>query len=34
VGDPALELALWIPEERRFIDSGGAPVDVERDAPG
>ena len=34
VGDPTLELALWLPEERRFVDCGGAPVTVEADAPG
>jgi signal transduction histidine kinase len=34
VGDPSLELALWLPEERRFIDCDGAPATVDRDAPG
>ncbi|HTP23397.1 MAG TPA: sensor histidine kinase [Solirubrobacteraceae bacterium] len=34
VGDPSLELALWLPEEQRFVDCDGAPATVERDAPG
>lgn len=34
VGDPSLKLALWLPEEQRFIDCDGAPAIVERDAPG
>lgn len=34
VGDPSLQLALWLPEERRFVDCDGAPVTVERGAAG
>ncbi|HET7647526.1 MAG TPA: sensor histidine kinase [Gaiellaceae bacterium] len=34
VGDPTLELALWIPEQRRFVDETGAPVEVEPLAAG
>jgi signal transduction histidine kinase len=32
IGDPSLELALWLPDERRFIDEQGAPVSVEQNA--
>jgi signal transduction histidine kinase len=34
VGDPTLELALWLPEEHRFVDCDGAPVTVEAGARG
>ena len=34
VGDPSLELALWLPEEQRFIDCDGVPLVVRADAPG
>ena len=34
VGDPSLEIALWLPEEQRFVDCDGAPVVVDADAPG
>jgi len=33
VGDPSLELALWLAEERRFVNCDGRPVAVEG-APG
>jgi signal transduction histidine kinase len=29
IGDPTLELALWLPDEQRFVDEAGAPVSVE-----
>jgi signal transduction histidine kinase len=34
VGDPSLELALWLPEEQRFIDCDGVPLVVRADARG
>jgi signal transduction histidine kinase len=34
IGDPSLELALWLGEERRFVDCDGAPATVEPDTPG
>ena len=34
VGDPSLELALWLPEEQRFVDCDGVPLVVRADAPG
>ena len=32
-GDPSLDLALWLPDQRRFVDQHGAPVDVGQDVP-
>ena len=29
VGDPTLELVLWLPDEQRFVDETGAPVSVD-----
>jgi signal transduction histidine kinase len=34
VGDPTLQLALWLPEQQRFVDCDGAPVVLESDTPG
>jgi signal transduction histidine kinase len=34
VGDPSLELAPWLPEQRRFVDEHGSTVDLGRDLPG
>jgi signal transduction histidine kinase len=34
VGDPTLRLALWLAEERRFVDCNGNPALVPSDAPG
>src|SRR5919106_6257 len=28
LGDPALELAFWMPELRRYVDPGGSPVEL------
>jgi signal transduction histidine kinase len=34
VGDPTLELALWLPERGAFVDEQGAPVAVDEAGPG
>ena len=34
VGDRSLRLALWLPEERRYVDCDGAPVTVNDAEPG
>jgi hypothetical protein len=34
VGDPSLELALWLPDRRQFVDENGTAVNVEQDTPG
>jgi signal transduction histidine kinase len=31
LGDPALSLAFWVPEERRYVDASGAPADLPAD---
>jgi DNA-binding CsgD family transcriptional regulator len=31
LGDPSLELAFWIPERNRYVDSGGKPFDLPQD---
>lgn len=31
LGDPSLRVAHWLPESRRFVDSGGAPVHPDAD---
>jgi signal transduction histidine kinase len=31
LGDPSLELAYWLPERRRYVDSSGQPVDLPED---
>jgi signal transduction histidine kinase len=28
LGDPSLELAYWLPEDRRFVDAAGRPVEL------
>ena len=28
LGDPALELAFWMPEQRRYVDAGGSPAEL------
>jgi hypothetical protein len=33
VGDPSLELALWLPDRRQFVDENGVAVSVEQDTP-
>jgi len=30
--DPSLEVAFWLPEQRRYVDAGGAPVTLPTDA--
>src|SRR5262249_6432769 len=30
--DPSLELAFWLPEDRRYVGPGGDPIDPARDA--
>lgn len=34
IGDPSLELVLWLPEQQRFVDEHGSPVDVSHNRPG
>jgi signal transduction histidine kinase len=34
LGDPTLQLALWLPDQGRFVDEAGAPVDTSVLAPG
>jgi signal transduction histidine kinase len=34
LGDPSLELAYWLPDDRRFVDAGGRTVDVSDPGPG
>ena len=34
IGDPSLELALWLPDQQRFVDEHGESVDVSDTAPG
>jgi signal transduction histidine kinase len=34
IGDPSLELALWLPDQRRFVDENGTAMSVEHDTPG
>ena len=34
VGDPSLALALWLPEERRFVDCQGAPITIDAETAG
>jgi signal transduction histidine kinase len=34
IGDPSLELALWLPDQRHFVDENGTAVSVEPDTPG
>jgi signal transduction histidine kinase len=34
IGDPSLELALWLPEQQRFVDDNGSTVNVSQEAPG
>jgi signal transduction histidine kinase len=33
VGDPSLELALWLPDQRTFVDEEGRPASVGTDRP-
>ena len=33
VGDPTLELALWLPDHRQFVDEHGVVVTVQQDSP-
>jgi signal transduction histidine kinase len=33
VGDPSLELALWLPDERQFVDENGSAVTLDRGSP-
>jgi signal transduction histidine kinase len=28
LGDPSLQVALWLPDQRRYVDLGGAPVEL------
>jgi signal transduction histidine kinase len=34
VGDPSLTLALWLPQEQRYVDCDGTPVTVNAGEPG
>lgn len=34
VGDPTLELALWIPDREEFVDEAGRPIDTHAIPPG
>ena len=34
VGDPSLELGLWLPDRREFIDENGDRIDVDHDGTG
>lgn len=33
IGDPSLELALWLPAQRHFRDEDGSTVDLNQDIP-
>ena len=34
LGDPTLELGLWLPDRRQFVDERGEPVEVRASVPG
>jgi len=34
IGDPSLQLALWLPDQRRFVDENGTAVSVEPETSG
>jgi len=34
LGDPTLELAYWLPEDRRFVDAAGHPIELPEPASG
>jgi signal transduction histidine kinase len=34
IGDPSLQLALWLPDQQRYVDENGATVALDQETPG